>query len=272
MYIAPKNYIINACLLFLVFSCSPRHTINASFEKKYGKEIQKINRRRAPPAVAKKDKDKKLDFAPASSQEQEPKADDLYVSHEQYYANVDAVEYGNSKPRETFPDKQVFEQGKNSKALPDNMFRISYYTSTRPPFKRVGHDFDRIKIPKKDSYGIVTAASDKKYVLVGNKSLQHSIDHIKSHRTHEDVRISHVLIKENKNIKRRLKDMKVFGKDIGLEPDEIVVEDKVIEEEMVEEKKTKKEVVEGKVVEEEKPQSEDRVKVKDSLKPVDNDK
>ena len=144
-----------------------------------------------------------------------------------------------------------------------------------------------IKIPKKDSYGVVTAASNKKYLLVGNKSLQHSVDHIKAHRTHEDVRLSNVLIKENKNIKRRLKNIKVFGKDIGLEPDEIVVEEvkeEEVEKEKVEEEKSEKEVDEEKVVEERKPEKEvveekifeDVVQVEGSAKPVsktvDNDK
>lgn len=225
MLLGAKKYIVSFSLALLAFACSPRHTLNTIFQEKYGKEIETINASRTLPIVAPQDLNKKLDFSPYVPEDKTSQVDERYLSHEQYYANADAVEYGSRGARETFPNQDMLVQAKNSETLPENMFQISYYTQPSQPFKRMGSEFDHIEIPQKDAYGIVTAASHKQYFLVGNKSLQQNVDHIKSLRSTQDISDSEQLIVENKQIRRRLKNMKVFGKDyVGIAPPVILVE------------------------------------------------
>jgi hypothetical protein len=224
-----------ASFVFCLFGCFGKPGVNDVFEKKYGKEIEKISLQRTPPKTSSKN-DSKLNFeTPVAPIFNDP-ARSVNSAYEQYYANVDAEEYAGTQPRNFFPDAGVYSQGKNAPgSLPQNMFDIIYHTRLSPPFRRSGFEFDLINIPPRDAYGVVTAMSEKEYLLVGNASLQKNIDKIHSDKTAEDIEMSEILIKEQRQLRRRQKMIKVFGPDSLQQSDtkkdspEIVAEDSVEE-------------------------------------------
>ena len=201
------------CILLIICfsSCSTKNSeINKAFNKKYGEEIDKIRVARTPPAKKSKTKQTKLNFSPARIGDWDDPDAPESASYRQYYANVDLEEYEQTLPRNFFPDGQVHQKGKSQNSLPRNIFKIRYYTKLSPPFRRSGVDFDAIRVPPQDAYGVTTAMSDKEYLLVGNGSLQKNIDQINSGRNSEDVEMSKILIKEQRQLRRRQKMVKVF--------------------------------------------------------------
>lgn len=210
-----KNQKKTLKLFFILFalcsaSCSPKNTLNSAFQKKYGKEVKKIADSRVPPKTSQK-KDDKLDFASPQDEymkQQSPISSD----YEQYYASVDPDEYASTPPRNFLPNGEVYEQAKSApESLPKNIFNISYRTALSPAFRKSGVDFDLINIPPQDSYGVITAMSEKEYFLVGNNSLQKNIDYINKSRSSEDVEMSKILIKEQRQLRRKQKTIKAFG-------------------------------------------------------------
>lgn len=196
-------------LIFCCLSCS-KTTLNSVFEKKYGKEVQKIRVSRTAPAVN-LDKNAKLNFV-LPTVENNSLNDGDEADYEQHYANVDVEEYISVPPKEFFPNAANFEQAKSTpENLPKNMFDITYYTALSPPFKRSGIDFDLINVPKQDYYGIITAMTTKDYLLIGNDSLQQNVDQINNNRTTKDIEMSKILIKEQRQIRRNDRMIKVFG-------------------------------------------------------------
>ncbi|MBU6338965.1 MAG: hypothetical protein KGQ36_03225 [Rickettsiales bacterium] len=197
-------------LILCCFSCS-KTTLNSVFEKKYGKEVKKINVTRTPPKTS-IDKKNKLDFALPSFDGSDSMSDGDEADYNQHYANVDSEEYVSVPPKEFFPNAENFEQAKSSpENLPKNMFDLTYHTAVSPPFKRSGIDFDLINIPKQDYYGVITAMTTKDYVLIGNDCLQKNVDQINNSRSEKDIEMSKILIKEQRKIRRDNKMIKVFG-------------------------------------------------------------
>lgn len=207
-----KNLLFYILCILCFVSCSPRNTVNSVFQKKYGKEVQKIADSRVAPKTSQK-KDSKLDFA-APQDEFVKQLSPINSDYEQYYASVDPDEYAETPPRNFLPNGEVYEQGKNApEALAKNIFNISYRTALSPPFRKSGIEFDSINIPPQDSYGVITAMSEKEYLLVGNNSLQKNIDYINNSRSSEDVEMSQILIKEQRQLRRKQKMIKAFGFD-----------------------------------------------------------
>ncbi len=221
-----KNLLFYILCIFCFVSCSPINTVNSVFQKKYGKEVQKIANSRVAPKTSQK-KENKLDFAsPQDELVNQPSP--INSDYEQYYASVDPDEYAAVPPRNFLPNGEVYEQGKNTpEALAKNIFNISYRTALSPPFRKSGIEFDSINIPPQDSYGVVTVMSEKEYLLVGNNSLQKNIDYINNSRSLEDVEMSQILIKEQRQLRRKQKMIKVFGFDSAK-----VTKDKVVAKEV----------------------------------------
>ena len=158
----------------------------------------------------------------------------------QHYANVDFEEYSAVKPKDHLPDAGSFEHGRTSSQFPQGMFDLRYRTRLSPPFRKSGFEFDRIKVPMKDAYGVKTEMSEKEYLLVGNESLQKNVDQINSQRSEDDIDNSEILIKEQKWLKRRRKMMRIFGED-SLEAELENKDDELLEGGKVDSKKTGKE-------------------------------
>ncbi|MES2961632.1 MAG: hypothetical protein V4694_04545 [Pseudomonadota bacterium] len=202
-------------LLLLVSSCTWSSSkqvdnYNAVFEKKYGKEVEKIRTTRAPVQQISKE----------VTTIQPPTEDELRTMNNpagnNYYAYTDVSKFGEKGPQNYLPNGEFYESARNnnpSNALPQNMFQVSYNTTLHPPFRRFGVEFDRIVIPTSDVYGVKTEMSEKSYLLAGNGSLQKNVDQINSEKTAEDIEMSETLINEQKQLRRQQRMQKTFGDD-----------------------------------------------------------
>jgi hypothetical protein len=186
------------------------NTYNAVFDKKYGKEVEKIRATRAPTQEINKE----------ITTIQPPTEDEMRAinnkSGDNYYAYNDVSKFGEKGPQNYLPNGEFYEasRGKNpSNTLPPNMFQVSYNTALHPPFRRFGAEFDRIVIPTSDVYGVKTEMSEKSYLLAGNNSLQKNIDQINAEKTAEDIEMSEALINEQKQLRRKQRMQKTFGDD-----------------------------------------------------------
>lgn len=194
---------------FALSACSSSKNVNQVFEKKYGKEIEKIKVDRTPS----EELTKQVMFSqpPLQNEMQE------YSDSTGYYAYVDVSKFDEkTTPRNYSPNGETYQQASSNNPtniLPKNMFEIAYDTRLYPPFRRAGIEFDQILVPAADVYGIKTEMSEKPYLLVGNKSLQKNIDQINQEKTIEDIEISKILIKEQQQLKRRQRMIEIFGQD-----------------------------------------------------------
>ncbi len=202
-------------LLLLVSSCAwsslkKVNAYNAVFDKKYGKEVEKIRATRAPTQEINKE----------ITTIQPPTEDEMRAinnkSGDNYYAYTDVSKFGEKGPQNYLPNGEFYEASRSknpSNTLPPNMFQVSYNTALHPPFRRFGAEFDRIVIPTSDVYGVKTEMSEKSYLLAGNNSLQKNIDQINAEKTAEDIEMSEALINEQKQLRRKQRMQKTFGDD-----------------------------------------------------------
>ncbi len=204
-------FLDNFLLLLLclcLFACKKKNLINEAFKEKYGQEIERIKNDRTPTQDVKIGT--KYNFE-SSSFENTTKASERVVDLEQQYANVDVQEYSEVKPKQFFPNSNVYAEGKSAQSLPDNIFDLSYNTTLSPPFKPVKSAFDLVQIPSYDYYGVRTSLEEKQYGITGNNYLQKNIDEINAKRSKEDIEISKILIEEQKKLKRQFRMEKIFG-------------------------------------------------------------
>lgn len=222
--ILPCNFTLKKIVFFVLFlscfSCSKNTvSVNSVFEKKYGEEVEKLRASRTPPKDS-VDKNVKLNFALPTAEDGNSYNNIEKSNYEQYYANVDPEEYNSIKPKEFLPDSASYEQAKlTPENLPKNMFELNYSTAISPPFKRSGIDFDLINIPNQDFYGIKTAMTTKEYLLVGNDSLQKDIDYINENKSSKEIEMTKILVKEQREIRRNNKMIKIFGENITFKKD-----------------------------------------------------
>jgi hypothetical protein len=196
-------------LLQLLFSsCSSSQNINEAFEKKYGKEIQKIKDTRAPI----KESNQQIVFITPPTEEEITAS---IAAESDYYPYVDVSKFGEKMPQHYLPNAEIYEQTKANNpanSLPSQMFEITYSTTLYPAFRKTGTEFDRIEIPPSDVYGVKTEMSGKPYLLAGGDSLQKTIDQISAEKTADDIEFSRILVKEQKQLHRQEKMEKIFGK------------------------------------------------------------
>lgn len=208
-----KNAVVKLGLAFFCLfftSCSTKTDINRVFKEKYGKEIEQIKTDRKPPEI-KQDNQTRRSFEIPTSENIDSFVKPKDSEPQQYYANVDEKEYAQVKPKQFFPDSNVYVEGKSTQTLPDNLFDLSYNTTLSPAFRPVKSAFDLVKIPSHDYYGVRTALDEKQYVVVGNNYLQKNVDEINFGRSKEDIEMSKELINEKRQIKRQYKMTKIFG-------------------------------------------------------------
>ena len=93
------------------------------------------------------------------------------------------------------------------------MFDLVYNPTINAPFVVSGLEFDTINIPERDYYGIASTLNDKRYVLAGNQVLQKNIDEVIKQQSAEDIELSEILIKEQRQLKKQQKLTKIFGDD-----------------------------------------------------------
>ncbi len=187
-------------LLTLLFSCSSdNEKINESFVKKYHEEIKRINEQRAP--AQKEAKSETIISQPPTKEE----VIEELASKAEYYPYADISLIGDAPRDAVLPNRETYELSKNqspSNSLPPNIFEISYNLGLYPPFHKIGAEFDAINVPQADAFGVSTELKNKEYLLVGNNSLQRSIDSINSEKTKDNIDITRMLVTEKKKILR----------------------------------------------------------------------
>jgi len=208
---------------FLIFfisplaSCSSYQTkANESFQKKYGEEIAKIKAERVHPRKEGDDKIVTVYTAPTAADIQY----EAIKTDSEYYAYVDVNKFGQKTPQNYMPNREVYENAKDSGpsyGIPPDIFEITYNTNLYPGFRKIGVEFDYINVPPYDAHGVRTAMSDKTYLLGGGDALQRSIDTVRNDRSGDDVEISEILITEQRQLKKKQQMEKIFGKDAYLE-------------------------------------------------------
>lgn len=198
-------------LFFLLASCSSKETVNEAFARKYAKDIARINSARM--AGDRATSKEMTSFAM-------PTVADIKRERAQngggYYAYVDIKKFGEKTPKNYFPNAEIYQKSVVShpnQRLPEDMFDLSYNTSLYPPFSKSGLEFDNIKVPNQDAYGVKTQLAEKQYLLAGNGAIQKTVDFMQSKRQKDDVEFSKILIKEQKRLRRREKMIKIIGSD-----------------------------------------------------------
>ena len=205
------NFFLSASLLVLLISCSSPPNVNENFEKKFGKKVEKIKAERAYPH-----QETTETFQSRAPTIEEVRAEySSSASQQAYYAYVDVEQFGDKLPQNYLPNGEVYERSREniSENAARNIFDIAYNTTLFPPFRRAGLEFDRIAIPEKDASGVKTEMAEKPYLLAGNVSLQKAVDKINAEKTAEDIEISEALVAEQKQLRRKQKMLKIFGKD-----------------------------------------------------------
>lgn len=188
-------------LVFLALNCSC-NTVDLSksndvFIKKYGQEVTKINETRKPDPLQ---KDQKISSTPPTQQEI---AQEL-AEKTHFYPYVGITKIGDAPRFINLPNQEIYEltRAGNPNSLPADIFELPYNLALYPPFQKIGAEFDEIKIPNRDRFGVDTELSSKEYLMVGNNSLQRSIDKINSDKTQLDVDVSKMLIFEKNKMQR----------------------------------------------------------------------
>jgi hypothetical protein len=203
--------------LFLLSTCSSDlNKSNDNFNKKYREEIKKINEQRKPDKQT--NPEKMFSRAPTAEEVIEDLANKI-----EYYPYVDIAELGENQRTDNLPNQEIYEQGKMSNppsSLSPNVFEINYNLALYPPFQRVGAEFDIIRVPKLDAFGVTTEMADKSYLLAGNNSLQRVVDLINSKKTEDDIEITKMLVQEKKKMQRQNKTRQIFGQNLD-NPDTI---------------------------------------------------
>lgn len=199
-------------ICFLSISCQPKlEDMNEDFTKKYGSQVDLINNVRTPPGVPVDPlKDVRYSRAPTPEQVAIETAND-------YYHYVDVTSFGEKVPQIYLPNTEFYGQAQSKPAAAplDDIFEIKYNTALYPPFRRIGAEFDVIKIPPYDVYGVKTAMSDKTYLLPGGEAVQGAVDNIEDNKAGHDDEIAATLVAEKKQILRKKKSAKMLGEQLN---------------------------------------------------------
>ncbi len=200
-------FLLQLCfLLSSCFSSKELPDVNATFEKRYGQEVKQLNSDRisnTPPA--------KVTVLQSPSSEEI--TSDL-VEKGEYYAYVDVNKFNDKAPQVYLPNGESYEQTKMTgpaSSVPSDIFEISYNLDLYPAFSQSGTEFDAIKVPPQDVYGVKTEMSEKSYLLAGNNTLQRTIDQINADKSADDIDNSQIVIREQKKLRRRQQMLKTFG-------------------------------------------------------------
>jgi hypothetical protein len=203
-------------LLLIFLSCcdSGAKNYNKVFEEKYGKDIEKIKAERSQS----KESQKTVTILYPPTEEELRVMNKRSVQNQYNYTAVSR--FDEKIPQYYITNRNSYEAAEsrnNIGSLPPDMFKIHYRTKLYSEFRHTGAEFDRIAIPAIDAYGVKTEMSEKLYLLTGKKSLQKNIDQINSERTKDDIEISKILIKEQKELRQKQKMQKIFGDEISPE-------------------------------------------------------
>lgn len=200
--------IVLSFLTQILQSCSSgQKNYNKNFEEKYGLEIEKIKSERQ----SELESTQIFNTPQTFNQSQEEL---LKESSESYFPYADIAKLGDNPHENFLPNGEVYQQTKNQnqkESLPEDMFVITYYTQLHPQYRYDTSEFDNIKIPHQDAYGVKTQSLQKSYLMAGNDNLQRSVDHLQKRVNEENIDLSKTIIAEQKQMRRQERMKKTFG-------------------------------------------------------------
>lgn len=231
-----KSFLLLA--LCATASCSNDATqkkSNAAFEAKFGSQVSKINALRTPPQLVSQDQENGVVMQQRTNHSKFANPNELLgiSGYDQYSsASVDTAKFGLKRQENFSPDARTLMEGKSSeRKLPEDMFDLTYNTTLNQPFVTSGLEFDAIIIPRYDYYGIASTLNEKSYLLAGNKILQQNIDDLTKSQSEEDIELSEILIKEQRQLKKQQKLAIIFGEDSSFVEQEKIKKGEAIEKE-----------------------------------------
>lgn len=218
-----RNIIKNSSILstiFILFSCNTvgPNSVNNDFQNKFGDQVQKIreyyqsqNIDQNPKVISDDDNKKIKEY---SEFDNPVEIFNIAGPIQKQQANVETQKI-IIKPKKFFgPTMNDYNRSlanSRNRVIPADIFEIKYNINQFPPFKTTGVEFDKIRIPSQDAYGINSDLNQKEYKIAQISYLQRSIDNYDKNRTNEDLEFSKILIKEQKNLIRQKKSMEIFG-------------------------------------------------------------
>lgn len=196
-------------VLIISSSCSEK-TISEKFQEKYGSEVTRINSGRVAA-----DQKVKVQVYPPSQEE----VNRMYTSEADInkYSYVDVKQFATKK---YLPDGDYYQQMRAynpSNFVRRDLFQVKYDTTLASKFHHIGAEFDGIRIPPEDLYGVKSTLSSKPYIVIGRNSVQKSFDVVNKERKKIDVEASKIIISEQKEALRKGIDITEIAKKEDLE-------------------------------------------------------
>lgn len=236
-----RNHLTRGFLISLLILCScakkdASYLANAEFEEKYSKEVQLINSNRKEPIIDPVAEARKAIIEKRASAQFDDPATLLGINggDKLSSARIDTSKFKITQPQNFTPNSQTFEEGQALVAknkLPSDIFDLVYITETSPPFTISGLAFDKIEIPERDFFGVKSTLNDKQYLLAGNEALQKDIDYINDKRTDDDIELSQIIIREQRELRKKQKLNKIFADDSSIVEKEKIKEENIAKEE-----------------------------------------
>lgn len=190
-------------MLLILSSCIGfKEDINEGFNKKYGEQVRQF-RGDAKPGEANRNI--------ISGSSTVPSQVEIMKAEGDYHPYVGVTKFGEQPPAIETAETYDLSQTIASAGLPADVFDLNYNLAIHPPFRRIGIEFDNIRIPRVDAYGVTTAIADKTYLTPGNKALQSSVDNMMASRKDYDAQNSQILVQEKRKISRKKQMERIFG-------------------------------------------------------------
>lgn len=189
-------------------SCSNNKNFskNAEFEKKFKKDVNKINKERKLKENKVKSSFNNLNPNDINNLLTPELQNDQMNDSSNSFPYVDIAIIGDNPQKQIFPNYESYERNifnNPAQSLPPKIFEISYNTFLNPPFNQIGIEFDFIDIPNTDKFGISSSHNNKNYTLVPIQSLQTAVKAINDNRSDEDIEFSKKIIAEKKTFFRK---------------------------------------------------------------------
>jgi hypothetical protein len=189
-------------LTLLLTSCVREPDINNNFQMKYGEEVErlKVNRNLQGSQII-------------SASSSVPSQAEILSAEGDFQPYVDIAKFGEKSPQEGIQRNETYDLSKtiSDAGLDPDVFDLNYNLASHLPFRRIGIEFDNIKIPKVDAYGVETEIAAKTYITPGGNALQKTVDSINENKDEDDLRNSYALVGEKKKLARKRKMEKIFG-------------------------------------------------------------
>jgi len=183
-------YLLSACGSS---STTSLNSANSGFLEKYGNQVDKINKDRFTEVSNKKTRAKtsrEIDWQNSASI--------VGVSGVSSYnsAYVDTSKYKLEKEdfQPFFPDVSDLSKKQRFSKFPENAFKVKYNENYYGSYPKYRVDFDDLKIPEQDVYGVDSKLGRKEYVLFSGGVLQENISEIKGFHNEDEKKISQDLI------------------------------------------------------------------------------